>query len=156
MLGGEGAWLSPGGMSVDTAKLWYIPPTTCVMPLRPSTCTGVLRLVVVPTCPSKLAPQAHTVPSSFSARLWLKPPATSLTPLRSLTCTGVVRSVVVQSPSCPFSLYPQAQTLGLGKLVPGGGAAVVNDQLLGWSPEVFGSWSSWLPARSQAPLTVTV
>src|SRR5215216_5648860 len=108
MLGGEGAWLSPGGMSVDTAKLWYIPPTTCVMPLRPS------------------------------------------------TCTGVVRSVVVQSPSCPFSLYPQAQTLGLGKLVPGGGAAVVNDQLLGWSPEVFGSWSSWLPARSQAPLTVTV
>jgi hypothetical protein len=31
----------------------------------------------------------------------------------------------------------------------------LNCQLLAWLPEVFGFWSSWLPARAMAPV-VTV
>ena len=64
-------------------------------------CTGVLRLVVVPSpsWPSLLPPIAHSVPSVFTNRLWRLPAEMRRTSVS--TCTGVGRKVVVPSPSWP-------------------------------------------------------
>src|SRR2546428_654917 len=81
-----------------SAKLCDPPAAMAVMPLNkpappaPTTCTGVLLLVVVlfPNWPVALLPQAHTVPSNLSAKLCWPPPARPLTTARLLTFPGVV------------------------------------------------------------------
>ena len=77
------------------------------------TCTGVVRLVVVPSpsCPYALLPHAHTVPSPFSASACVAPAAIAITLDSPLTATGEVRVVVVPSPIWPPLFAPQAQTV---------------------------------------------
>ena len=52
--------------------LWPSPADTDVTPVRPNTCTGAVRLVVVPSpnWPSRLSPQAQSVPSDLSVSAW--------------------------------------------------------------------------------------
>src|SRR5690348_13287145 len=61
--------------------------------------TALLAVPPLPSWPTLLEPQAHTVPSDRSARLWSQPPATLLTPVRPVTWTGAspaVRGAVAQ------------------------------------------------------------
>ena len=89
-----------------------MPAEMLVTLLRPPTCAGVERSVVVPSpsWPLLLLPQAQTAPSPRRARACAEPPAMLVTLLRPPTCAGVERSVVVPSPSWPLLLLPQAQT----------------------------------------------
>src|SRR5712692_8514991 len=97
-----------------------------VMPLKkpappaPTTCTGVLLMLVVepfPNWPKPFAPQAQTVPSDLSAKLCSPPAAMAVMPLKKpaqpapTTCTGVLLEVVVLFPNWPKPFAPQAQTV---------------------------------------------
>ena len=68
---------------------------------RPLTDTGTSLDDVLPSpsCPSKLAPQAMTVPSPSRARLNSLPADTARTLLRPLTGTGTSLAVVLPFPS---------------------------------------------------------
>src|SRR5262245_2878297 len=100
---------------------------TATAPSSPTTLTGLVRSLVVPSpsCPLGLAPQPQTVPLSLTARQW-KPPAAMETtwvkwPLGSvgsMTGVGVVLPhtplLAVQTvplPSWPESLAPHAHTV---------------------------------------------
>src|SRR3954464_13048640 len=100
--------------SPRSARLWFLPAATAVAPVRPLTWRGVrLSLQVEPTVhplpswPSELKPQAHTVPSSFTARLCESPPARPITvlsrpaPAGPSTCTGTLLGFTVLLPSWP-------------------------------------------------------
>src|SRR5438552_10668582 len=82
---------------------------------RPTTSTGVERLVAVPSpsCPQPLSPQHLTPPALVSAQL-CKPEelmAMAVMPLSSpTTSTGVARLIVVPSPSWPQAFQPQHLT----------------------------------------------
>ena len=80
---------------------------------KPTTSTGVRRLVVVPSpsWPRALSPQ-HLIRSVAEiAQLWMWPAATPIIPLpRPVTATGVSCSSIVPSPSWPVALYPQHST----------------------------------------------
>ena len=86
-------------------------PASAEMPAAVLVSTGTLRCVVVlsPSWPDVLSPQAATVASAHSARLWLPPAATAITvllasaetPAAVLTATGTRRGVAVLSPSWP-------------------------------------------------------
>src|ERR1035441_3231941 len=74
--------------------------------------------VLLPNSPSRLRPQAATVPSPQSARLWSKPAAMATTvrpwsaePEFVFTATGARRFLLVLSPSWPYLLKPQAATV---------------------------------------------
>src|SRR5439155_1908776 len=77
-------------------------------PVRPTTWTGAVRLVVVPSpsSPKKLSPHAQTVPSDSSARLCPLPPAMATTLVGEPGCRGYPRSVGTPSPSCPYQSSP--------------------------------------------------
>src|SRR6266511_797718 len=70
--------------------------------------------LVVPSWPSRLEPQAHTLPSFLSARLWFLPAAIATTPVRLLTETGTCDSVIVLLPSWPSMFLPQLVTVPSG------------------------------------------
>lgn len=55
-----------------TARLWYTPAATDTTFDSPSTSTGVLREIVVPSpsCPTPFHPDAHTVPSDRRNSVW--------------------------------------------------------------------------------------
>src|SRR5438309_1530225 len=102
--------------SVFSARLWDSPAATAVTPLRVLTCTGVERLVLVPSpnCPHVLSPQAQTVASFLSARLWEAPPPMDVTPVRFATWPVVMREAPPPSPSWPEELLPQVHTPSTG------------------------------------------
>jgi len=66
---------------LEIAQEWSFPTATSLMFESPVTCTGVSRLVVVPSpsWPKELKPQQRTVPSEISAQLWLPPAAICVT-----------------------------------------------------------------------------
>src|SRR5581483_3979247 len=82
--------------------------------VSPTTSTGVLRVVVVPSpsWPLKLMPQHLTPPAVVSAQVNSLPAMIWVTPLdRPTTSTGVVRGVaLVPSPSWPVRFSPQHLT----------------------------------------------
>ncbi len=90
------------------------PAAMACMPLaRPTTSTGVLRLVVVPSpnWPDPLPPQHLTPPPMVSAQVCPSPAAMACMPLaRPTTSTGVSRLVVLPSPNWPAPLPPQHLT----------------------------------------------
>src|SRR2546425_952317 len=108
-----GLTLMTAGGGEPVAKPCQLPAETDETPLRPLTGTGTSLASVppLPSCPSKLAPQAMTLPSLSSARLSRLPADTALTPLRPLTGTGTWLASVPPLPSCPSLLPPQAMTL---------------------------------------------
>jgi hypothetical protein len=63
-------------------------------------------VVLLPSSPYALSPQAQTAPFEPNAKLWAQPLATVLTPERPLTCTAVEASVVAPLPSCRRSWSP--------------------------------------------------
>ena len=80
--------------------------------------TGTLVFVVLllPSSPALLYPQAATVPSEHRARLWSPPAATETTVLPAstpldVTRTGTLLLVVLLLPSCPNPFHPQAATV---------------------------------------------
>src|SRR5580700_1516579 len=85
-------------------------------PVRLATWPGTLLtvpsgvLLPLPSCPTKLSPQAHTVPSALSARLWNCPAPSPTTLPIPMTGTGTLVPVVVEFPSWPRKLDPQAHS----------------------------------------------
>src|SRR5512133_3828956 len=103
-------WLLPQADRAPSAcKDWKIvfPALTAITPElapRPDTGTGVvLRVVVVsPSCPELLSPQAHTEPSFFNSKELLFAAATALAPdPGAITWTGEVVLLPEPSPSWP-------------------------------------------------------
>ena len=101
---------------------------TTVLPNSADTTASVLTgtgtrdhvvVVLSPSLPYSLLPQAATVPSEHSARLCALPVATATTVLPEsaetpdtvFTATGTNLLVVVLSPSCPKPLAPQPTTV---------------------------------------------
>src|SRR5688572_17590407 len=81
--------------------------------LSPSTATGVLRSVVLPSpnSPESLRPQQRAPPACVSAQVCRKPAVIALTSLLSpSTAAGLMRLSVLPSPNCPYSLLPQQRT----------------------------------------------
>src|SRR2546423_253552 len=101
-----GLTLTTDGGDETAAKLCLAPAETAETPLRPLTGTGtgtsLASVPPLPSCPSKLAPQARTVPSLSSARLSSLPTGSALTPLPPLTGTGTGLGLVAALPSCPI------------------------------------------------------
>src|SRR5215212_8258444 len=68
--------------------------TAFTPPLRPTTPTGVVRAVVVPSpsSPARFVPQHLTAPEVTRAQVWSEPAAIAVTPLlRPATSTAVKR-----------------------------------------------------------------
>ena len=118
--------LSPQAATVPSehkARLWVAPAATETTVLPASTPvfvtnTGTLLSVVLllPSWPYSLNPQAATVPSEHKARLWAAPAATETTVLPASTPLCVTRagtwlSIVLLLPSWPYPLPPQAATV---------------------------------------------
>ena len=68
-------------------------------------------VVLSPSCPLPLYPQAYTAPSLFTAIENRFPAATRETPVSDATAVGLVRWMVVPFPNCPKLLLPQAQAV---------------------------------------------
>ena len=85
------AYSSP---AADMARLWASPAAMAVtgMPQRPSTATGMKRVLVSlwPSYPNALPPHVNTTPADESAMEWCPPAATctTRTPRRALSRRG--------------------------------------------------------------------
>src|SRR5690606_16586642 len=100
--------------SVLTATLPWSPAEASFQSVSIPICIGyktLLLLVPLPVCPSKLLPQAQSVPSDLIATLCSLPADICSQPVSVLICTGVCFSVVVPSPIYPWSFLPQAQSV---------------------------------------------
>ena len=71
-----------------------------ITPAIPGTCTGIFESVVVPipSCPSQLYPQVHTVPSFFKATECKSPAAMAIMLSRPVARTGESEPLVVPLP----------------------------------------------------------
>ena len=99
----EGEQADAAGVKVEAAGPAEIAETPAI------TCTGLVRRTRVPSpsCPPRLDPAAHAVPSVLRNRLWFPPALMAATPLS--TWTGVSSSCSVPAPNCPKLFAPVAQ-----------------------------------------------
>ena len=66
--------------------------------------------VLIPNCPYRLSPHAHTVPSFFSARVCEPPASIFLTSSKSCTCVGIMTFTAALFPICPEVPIPVQYT----------------------------------------------
>src|SRR2546423_6030454 len=89
------------------AALWQSPPETAITLARkptalgPSTCTGrwLSLVLLLPSSPFVLMPQAHTLPSCLTATVCFQPNEICLTLLMPPTTAGVYRFLMPPSPN---------------------------------------------------------
>src|ERR1041385_6138852 len=88
-------------LSRRSAREWPAPAATAVLSLRSAICLGDFSPL----------PQAQTAPALVNASVWADPQETALMSPTLFTWAGAVPVLVEPSPSCPWSLAPQAQTV---------------------------------------------